>query len=160
MCTPNSSSNFHPRVAAQRQAPVARAPKIDKESNKRPKAVRFCPRALVRIVPTLDQYTLDEIERCWVSPEDEEESKDHIFDTVIAMRRGDNKDNISEEKWCDRGLEQLRSLEARNEVKERKRAVIWSVLEEQERQKSTNIIDDVRIAITSSRDPYPLVIKL
>ena len=120
-------------------------------------SVHFNPRTSVRVIPTLDKYTDEELTSCFWSEQDDIASKDHIVETVKAIRAGElgEEDSDNDQHCCARGLEQLATVGARDEVKQRRRRILHAVMDEQDFQWSQNIEDDVRIAIVALRESVP-----
>lgn len=119
-------------------------------------SVHFNPRTSVRVIPTLDNYTDEELASCFWSEQDDIMSKDHIVETVKAIRAGElDEDGDNDQHCCARGLERLATVRARDEVKQRRRRILLAVMDEQDFQWSQNIEDDVRIAIMALRESVP-----
>ena len=119
-------------------------------------SVHFNPRTSVRVIPALDNYTDEELNSCFWSEQDDIASKDHIVETVKAIRAGElDDDSDNDQHCCSRGLEQLATVRARDEVKQRRRRILHAVMDEQDFQWSQNIEDDVRIAIVALRESVP-----
>mmetsp|Transcript_30720 Transcript_30720/g.51080 ORF Transcript_30720/g.51080 Transcript_30720/m.51080 type:complete len:168 (-) Transcript_30720:868-1371(-) len=114
--------------------------------------VRFANHATMRRTTPLSSYTDQEIEACWYS---QEEYSRIIKSCLRLVERMESDLKTSEKKYCVRGLEQHTSAgmvarqESRSDAK-------LAVLEEQERQREMNTINEDVIAqayksITSSR---------
>ena len=110
--------------------------------------IRFLPRAAVRMIPNLDDYTAQEYRATWTTAEESEASKDHLIDTVRQIR--DDSSFEDNDDYSSRGLEGLISSQARIDKKKRRADVIDAVMDEQDRQWSDKLLyDEERIANAS-----------
>ena len=144
------------KASAHRQQPNQKSSTTTNSESGTNRSVHFNPRTSVRVIPTLEKYTDDELNNCFWGEQDDIASKEHIVATVRAIRAGEiDEDSDNDEHRCARGLEQLATVQAREEVKQRRRRILHAVMDEQDFQWSQNIEDDVRIAIMALRESVP-----
>jgi len=165
----NNSSMTETRkgTGAQRVRPrqAAAGDTVDVTSNPQARTARrrthFDPNARIYLVPTISELTPEERDRIWITPQDEEESRDSVVSNVVVMRNfikegyspgeiltnGLDDDNST---ICFRGLEHMITAGHSKKKKIRRRLVTNAVLDEQDRQDSVGIKDDVLLAEASS----------
>ena len=119
------------------------------------KSVSFSPKTRVRIIAPIRLYSESEIDSCWNTEEDDFQSRCHISKTLKAMRNGrlyTHVDDVDDERLCPRGLEDLYSAENRQQLIETRNRVLSAVMVEQDRQWSSGLVDEERIAAASARE--------
>ena len=121
------------------------------------KSVSFSPKTRVRIIAPICLYSKPEIDSCWSNEEEDFRSKCHISKTLEAMRKGrlyTHVDDVDDERLCPRGLEDLYSEENRQQLTETRHRVLCAVMIEQDRQWSSGLVDECRIAAASARESF------
>ena len=121
------------------------------------KSVSFSPKTRVRIIAPICLYSKSEIDSCWPTEEDDFRSQCHISKTLKAMRTGQihsHVDDVDDERLCPRGLEDLFSAENRQQLTETRNRVLCAVMIEQDRQWSSCVVDEDRIAAASARESF------
>ena len=123
--------------------------------------IGFDPNARIYLVPTVSELTPEEKEQLWITPTDEEESREAVVSNVVTMRNfikdgftpteiltsGIDDDSST---ICFRGLEHMVTTEHSKKKKIRRRRVTLAVLDEQDRQEHVGERDDVLLADASA----------
>ena len=134
-----------------RQRRTATGDNQNSRSRRRPRrSVSFHSRTKVYLVPTLDDWTEDEIVKSYRTDEDEAITQEEIVSTIRIMRRNSGRTSDDDETLRNvtaRGLEHLGTSEAMAHRKLRKSRQLNSVLDEQDRQwDNPHLEDHQRIA--------------
>lgn len=107
--------------------------------------VTFVKTTYVYNIPSLKEFTDEEISQMWLTPQDEDRIKNDMLRTVVCMRKGDI--NID---MCTRGLEHLKSSERTQRRVLDKQRVVHAVLSEQSNQFHRGICSSKNTAAVSS----------
>ena len=107
--------------------------------------VTFVRRTYIYNIPSLQEFTDDEISQTWLTPQDEERIQNDMIQTVTCMRKGNLNTGM-----CTRGLEHLKSSERTQRRVLDKKRVAHAVLAEQSNQFQKGIYSSKNIAAISS----------
>lgn len=110
-----------------------------------PRRVTFVKRTYVYNIPSLKEFTDDEISQTWLTPQDEKRIQNDMLRTIVCMRKGDNSIGM-----CTRGLDHLKSSERTRRRALDKQRVVHAVLSEQSNQFHRGIYSSKNIASVSS----------
>ena len=103
------------------------------------------------LIPTIDEYSEQEIKRSWRSQEDDQETQREVIETIQMLRQNNGKiPQKCSHRYTARGLEHMKSTKAMDERKERKLRLFDAVLDEQDRQFDADIDDQDCIAMIAS----------
>lgn len=107
------------------------------------KRVRFSQNVTRRAIPTIDDYSREEIEQTWVLPQ---ESYIIHYNCLLQVRKLDKgRVFIDDGKYCARGLESLTKLRMIS-LEQARRESYDAVLDEQDEQVLLGIVDHKAIA--------------
>ena len=118
---------------------------IDDHHRRCNRRVTFVRRTYIYNIPSLQEFTDDEISQTWLTPQDEERIQNDMIQTVTCMRKGNLNTGM-----CTRGLEHLKSSERTQRRVLDKKRVAHAVLAEQSNQFQKGIYSSKNIAAISS----------
>ena len=104
--------------------------------------VTFDPDVQCVEIPSLDDYSEEEIESIWFTSHEYSAFSESVEKTIMKMEQGKE---LKEKKYCARGLESMMP-EKHYEKGQRRREVFRAVLDEQKAQKDNRVDDPEAIA--------------
>jgi hypothetical protein len=126
---------------------------VESQGSTAKKSVTFNDKMRVRIIAPICLYSQAEIDACWTTEEDDDQSKRHVAKTLKAVRNGQlcTNNDVGGEMLCPRGLENLFSEKAHQQLIETRHRVSHAVKIEQDRQWAKGLDNSERIAEASAR---------